>query len=64
MITQQESAKGLTPGFDVDEKHFIATHVRKLLDQFTLDLLLCNMLANRPAKACNNKSKQVNSALS
>ena len=64
MVTQQECAKGPKPGFDVDEKRFIATHIRTLLNQFALRLLLCNVLANRPAKACNNKNKKVHSTLS
>ena len=64
MVTQQERAGGSKPRFDLDERRLIATHIRKLLNQFVLSLLLCNVLANRPAKACNNKSKQVHRALS
>ena len=64
MVTQEGRAKELKPRFDVDERLLIATHIRKLLNQFVLDLLLCNVLANGPANACNNKSKQVHSALS
>ena len=64
MVTQEGRAKELKPRFDVDERLLIATHIRKLLNQFVLGLLLCNVLTNRPAKACNNKSKQVHRALS
>ena len=65
MVTQEGRAKGSKPRFDVDvdERSFIDTHIRKLLNQFVLSLLLCNVLANRPAKTCNNKSKHVQSAL-
>ena len=64
MVTEQECAKGQKLGLDIDERRFIDTQIRKLLNQFALDLMLCNVLANRPAKACNNKSKKVHSALS
>ena len=64
MVSQEGRAKELKPRFDLDERHLLATHIRKLLNQFVLSLLLCNVLTNRPAKACNNKSKQVHSALS
>ena len=57
MVTQEGRAKELKPRFDVDERLLIATHIRKLFKQFVLGLLICNVLTNRPAKACNNKSK-------
>ena len=64
MVTQQGLTKASKPRFDVDERRLTATHIRKLLNQFVLGLLLCNVLTNRPAKACNSKNKQVHSALS
>ena len=53
MITQKRRAKVSKPRFDfyVDEKRLIATHIRKLLNQFVLGLLLYNVLTNRPARA-------------
>ncbi len=36
---------------------------RKIISQFVWGLLLCNVLANRSGKACDNKSKQIHSAL-
>ena len=64
MVTQEGRAKELKPRFDVDERLLIATHIRKLFNQVVRVLLLCNVLTNRPAKARNNKSKKVHSALS
>ena len=64
MITQRGYAE--EPNFDlyVYEKLFIANQIQKLFNQFILSLLLCNVLTHRPAKARNNKNKQVYSALS
>ena len=56
MVTQQGRAKESKPRFDVDEKRLIITHIRKLLNQFVLGLLLFNVLTQRSAKACNKKS--------
>ena len=59
MVTQQDRAKGSQSGFDVNKRHFIATHMRGLLNYFVLSLVLCDPLANGLAKACNNKGKKV-----